>query len=104
MGKLGEIISRNEERIRTDWINDMAKSVQRADLISKVEIGRADAHPCSARLRKGASSGQAEDVTRHRLELRPRASAGHLRLASASGLYACRDRDLSCFRSSSRSS
>ena len=34
MSKLGEIISRNEERIRTDWISDMAKSVQRADLIS----------------------------------------------------------------------
>ncbi len=38
MSKLGEIISRNEERIRTDWINDMAKSVQRADLISRVEL------------------------------------------------------------------
>jgi rsbT co-antagonist protein RsbR len=63
MSKLGEIISRNEERIRTDWINDMAKSVQRADLISRVELDEQTRSLLSA-IAKGASSGQSDDVTR----------------------------------------
>jgi len=62
MGKLGEIISRNQERIRTDWINDMAKSVQRADLISKVELGEQTRTLLEA-IAQGASSGQTDDVT-----------------------------------------
>jgi rsbT co-antagonist protein RsbR len=62
MSKLGEIISRNEERIRTDWINDMAKSVQRSDLISRVELDEQTRNLLSA-IAKGASSGQADDVT-----------------------------------------
>jgi rsbT co-antagonist protein RsbR len=62
MSKLGEIISRNEERIRTDWISDMAKSVQRADLISRVELDEQTRNLLSA-IAKGASSGQADDVT-----------------------------------------
>jgi rsbT co-antagonist protein RsbR len=33
-----EIISRNEDQIRTEWIRDMSKSVQRTDLISKTEV------------------------------------------------------------------
>ena len=39
MTDLAEIISRNEDQIRTEWIRDMNKSVQRADLISKTELG-----------------------------------------------------------------
>jgi rsbT co-antagonist protein RsbR len=62
MGKLGEIISRNQERIRTDWINDMAKSVQRSDLISKVELEEQTRTLLDA-IAQGASSGQTEDVT-----------------------------------------
>ena len=38
MSKLAEIISQNEERIRKDWIAGMTKAVQRADLMSKVEV------------------------------------------------------------------
>lgn len=38
MNQLAEIISRNEEQIRTQWIDGMSKSVQRSDLISKVEL------------------------------------------------------------------
>jgi rsbT co-antagonist protein RsbR len=38
MSELAEIISRNEDSIRTDWINDIAKSVQRSDLISRAEL------------------------------------------------------------------
>jgi rsbT co-antagonist protein RsbR len=38
MSDLGEIISRNEDQIRTEWIRDMSKSTQRADLISKTEV------------------------------------------------------------------
>ena len=38
MNELAEIISRNEVKIRSEWIKGMAKSVQRADLISKNEL------------------------------------------------------------------
>lgn len=62
MSKLGEIISRNEERIRTAWISDMTKSVQRADLISRVELDEQTRNLLSA-IAKGASSAQADDVT-----------------------------------------
>ncbi|HEX4006793.1 MAG TPA: STAS domain-containing protein [Acidobacteriaceae bacterium] len=39
MSDLAEIISRNEEQIRSEWIRDMSKSVQRADLMSATELG-----------------------------------------------------------------
>jgi rsbT co-antagonist protein RsbR len=38
MKELGEIISKNEEQIRAQWVQDIGKSVQRADLISKTEL------------------------------------------------------------------
>jgi len=38
MSDLAEIISRNEDQIRAEWIRDMSKSTQRADLISKTEL------------------------------------------------------------------
>ena len=38
MTDLAEIISRNEDQIRSEWIRDMSRSVQRADLISKTEL------------------------------------------------------------------
>ncbi len=38
MNELADIISRNEEQIRAEWIRDMAKSLQRGDLISKTEL------------------------------------------------------------------
>lgn len=38
MNQLAEIISRNEDQIREQWIDGMSKSVQRADLISKAEL------------------------------------------------------------------
>jgi rsbT co-antagonist protein RsbR len=38
MSDLAEIISKNEEQILKEWIRDMGKSVQRADLMSKVEL------------------------------------------------------------------
>ncbi len=38
MNELAEIISRNEDKIRSEWVKGMAKSVQRADLISKTEL------------------------------------------------------------------
>ena len=38
MSDLADIISRNEDQIRTEWIRDMSKSTQRADLISKTEL------------------------------------------------------------------
>jgi len=38
MNQLAEIISRNEDKIRAEWIDGMTRSVQRADLISKAEL------------------------------------------------------------------
>lgn len=38
MSDLAEIISRNQDQIRSDWIRDMSQTVQRTDLISKTEL------------------------------------------------------------------
>src|SRR5690349_14933832 len=38
MSKLAEIIGKNEDQIRKDWLAGMTKSVQRADLMSKAEV------------------------------------------------------------------
>ena len=38
MSKLADVIKRNEEQIRTEWLKNMTGSVQRADLISKSEL------------------------------------------------------------------
>jgi rsbT co-antagonist protein RsbR len=38
MNELAEIVSQNEERIRTEWTRDMGKSAQRSDLIGKAEL------------------------------------------------------------------
>src|SRR5579862_9310183 len=38
MNQLAEIISRNENQIREEWLDGMSKSVQRSDLISKAEL------------------------------------------------------------------
>jgi rsbT co-antagonist protein RsbR len=62
MSKLGEIISRNEERIRTDWMNDMAKSVQRTDLISKIELDEQTRALLNA-IVTGISSSGADNTT-----------------------------------------
>jgi rsbT co-antagonist protein RsbR len=38
MNQLAEIVSQNEEQIRSEWIRDMGKSTQRTDLIGKAEL------------------------------------------------------------------
>ncbi len=38
MNDLADIISQNEDQIRSEWVRDMGKSLQRADLISKAEL------------------------------------------------------------------
>jgi len=38
MKELAEIVSKNEEQIRTEWVRGMGKSVERADLISGAEL------------------------------------------------------------------
>jgi len=47
MSELAEIISRNEDQIRSEWTRDMSKSVERADLMSKTELDE----QCSALLK-----------------------------------------------------
>jgi rsbT co-antagonist protein RsbR len=62
MNKLGEIISRNEERIRTAWIADMGRSVQRNDLISKVELEEQTRGVLNA-IAKGTQSADPSDIS-----------------------------------------
>jgi rsbT co-antagonist protein RsbR len=62
MNKLGEIISRNEDGIRTAWISDMGKSVQRTDLISKVELEE-QARALLQAIVKGTQSADPADVS-----------------------------------------
>ena len=38
MNELAEIISQNEEKLRSEWIRTMSGAVERADLISKAEL------------------------------------------------------------------
>jgi rsbT co-antagonist protein RsbR len=38
MNELADIISQNEDQIRTEWLRDMGKSLQRTDLMSKTEL------------------------------------------------------------------
>jgi rsbT co-antagonist protein RsbR len=38
MNQLAEIIAKSEDAIRSEWMRDMSKTVQRADLISKTEL------------------------------------------------------------------
>ncbi len=38
MNELAQIVSQNEEQIRSEWMRDMGKSAQRTDLIGKAEL------------------------------------------------------------------
>jgi rsbT co-antagonist protein RsbR len=38
MNELAEIITKNEAKIRAEWIENMSKAVQRTDLMSKIEL------------------------------------------------------------------
>ena len=38
MNELADIITQNEDQIRSEWIRDMAKSLRRADLMRKTEL------------------------------------------------------------------
>ncbi len=62
MSKLGEIISRNEDRIRTEWMKDMTSGVQRADLMSSAELNEQSAALLKG-IAKGLSSSQGTDVS-----------------------------------------
>ena len=62
MSDLAEIIVRNEEQIRADWIRDMGQTVQRSDLMSRTELNE----QCDTLLKgvvAGVRSGSAVDVT-----------------------------------------
>lgn len=60
MNQLAEIISRNEDQIRTEWIDGMSKSVQRADLIGKAELDQQCRAILSAFVEGVKSSGTAD--------------------------------------------
>jgi len=62
MNELAEIISRNEDEIRTEWLRDMSKSVQRTDLMSKTELDE----QCRGLLNAvvtGVKSGDSTNIT-----------------------------------------
>ena len=62
MSDLAEVISRNEEQIRSEWIRDMSQSVQRVDLISRTELEE----QCDTLLKsvvEGARSKAPTDIT-----------------------------------------
>jgi rsbT co-antagonist protein RsbR len=62
MSKLGEIISRNQDRIRTEWMKDMTSGVQRPDLMSSAELNEQSAALLKG-IAKGLSSSQGTDVS-----------------------------------------
>jgi rsbT co-antagonist protein RsbR len=62
MSDLAEIIVRNEEQIRAEWIRDMSQTVQRSDLMSKAELDE----QCVALLDAvvaGVRSGSPSDIS-----------------------------------------
>jgi rsbT co-antagonist protein RsbR len=62
MNELAEIISRNEDQIRTEWIQDMGRSVQRTDLMSKAELDEQCRAILSA-IVQGIKGGGPTDIT-----------------------------------------
>jgi rsbT co-antagonist protein RsbR len=60
MSKLGEIISRNQDHIHSQWVKHMATSVQRTDLMSNVELQEQSRALLTA-IQQGASSSQPDD-------------------------------------------
>ena len=59
MNDLAEIISQNEERLRSEWIRTMSGAVERADLISKAELDE----QCGAILRSIAEGVKLSGVS-----------------------------------------
>lgn len=62
MSDLAEIIVRNENQIRTEWIRDMSQTVQRSDLMSRAELDEQCGTMLSA-LVAGVRSGSPTDVS-----------------------------------------
>lgn len=62
MSDLAELIARNEEQIRSEWIRDMTQVVQRTDLISKTELEEQCATLLTS-VMAGVRSGSPTDVT-----------------------------------------
>ncbi len=62
MNELAEIISKNEDKIRAEWIRDMSKAVQRADLITKAELDEQSTGLLSA-IAAGVKGSGSTDVT-----------------------------------------
>lgn len=62
MSQLAEVISRHQDRIRKEWIDGMTKSMQRSDLMSKVELEEQGGALLSA-IVEGAKSSEAADLS-----------------------------------------
>ena len=57
MSKLAEIIARNEEQIRGDWMAHMTKAIQRSDLMSSAELEEQSRNMLAAMIRGMKASG-----------------------------------------------
>ena len=62
MSQLAEIIARHQDQIRKDWIEGMTKSLQRSDLMSKVELEEQSGALLNAVV-QGAKSSEATDLS-----------------------------------------
>ena len=62
MTKVAEIIKRNEDQIRADWMKNMAKAVQRADLMSKQELDE-QSRALLASIAEGTAVDESADLT-----------------------------------------
>ena len=93
MNELVEIISKNEEQIRAEWMRDMGKTVQRADLISKTELEEQCRSILSAVIAGVRTSGPTDHL-RGWVEHGARPAAGDLNVPRSPGIFAGRRGDL----------
>jgi rsbT co-antagonist protein RsbR len=63
MNDLAEIISQNEDQIRSEWIGTMSKSVERSDLMSKAELSEQCRELLRAIIKGLQSSGSTDTST-----------------------------------------
>jgi rsbT co-antagonist protein RsbR len=62
MDNLAEIISQNQNKLRSEWIHMMSNAVQRADLISKTELDEQCASILQA-IAEGVKAGGTENIS-----------------------------------------
>jgi rsbT co-antagonist protein RsbR len=62
MSRLAEILARNEEPIRNDWLDNMSKTVQRADLMTGAEL-REQSHRLLGAIVRGIKADESAQLS-----------------------------------------